>query len=336
MRILKRYIIPRIIQFFVVVFIGITITFIVPRFTPLDPVQMTINRVASYGAQYLDAETLEHLKQTLTDLYGLKGTIFEQYVRFWNRLLHGDFGPSLAMFPTPVIEVISNSIPWTLGLLIMSILIAWLVGNFIGGIAGYFSEKRWAKVLSVIAATIYPIPYYFMALVLIIVFGYLIPVFPIIGGLSIGMQPSFSFGLIIDLIKHAFLPSLSLIIVGIGWWFLSMKALSSTTKSEDYVQYAEAAGIPQSKILFGYVMKNSMLPQVTNLALSLGGVFNGALVTEYFFAYPGIGQILYMAVTNGDFNLMMGISVFSIFTIASAALLIDLVYPLIDPRVRYR
>jgi peptide/nickel transport system permease protein len=150
------------------------------------------------------------------------------------------------------------------------------------------------------------------------------------------MQPSFSFSFLVDLVKHAFLPSLSLIIVGTGWWFLSMKALSSTTKSEDYVQYAEAAGIPQSKILFGYVMKNSMLPQFTNLALSLGGVFNGALVTEYFFAYPGIGQTLYMAVTNGDFNLMMGISVFSIFAIASAALVIDLLYPLIDPRVRYR
>lgn len=336
MKVLWKYIIPRIIQYLVVIFVGITITFFAPRLTPLDPVQATLNRVTSYGAQYLDAETLEHLKETLADLYGLKGNIFEQYVRFWKRLLKGDFGPSLAIFPTPVMEVISTSLPWTVGLLIVSALLSWIIGNFIGGIAGYFNEKRWARVLSVIAASIYPIPYYFMAIILVIVFGYLIPVFPIFGGLSIGIQPSFSWHFVVDLLKHAFLPALSIIIVGIGWWFLSMKALSSSVKSEDFVVYAEITGIPESKILFSYVMKNSLLPQITNLALQIGGIFNGALVTEYVFSYPGMGQTLYMAVTNGDFNLMMGISTMAVVAIATATLLIDLLYPLIDPRIRYQ
>lgn len=115
-----------------------------------------------------------------------------------------------------------------------------------------------------------------------------------------------------------------------------MKALSSVTKSEDYVIYAQIIGLPEKDILFNYVMKNALLPQITNLALQIGGVFNGALITEYVFAYPGLGQTLYMAVANGDFNLMMGISVISISAIATATLIIDLVYPLIDPRIHHK
>lgn len=331
-----RYLIPRFVQYLIVIFVGITIVFLVPRLTPLDPVQMTLNRVMSYGAQYLDPQALEHLRETLTDLYGLKGSILEQYKNFWKRLIKGDFGPSLALFPTPVLEVISNSLPWTVGLLMWSIVIAWFIGNIIGGIAGYFNEKKWSKILSAIAASIYPIPYYFLAIVLIILFGYLIPIFPIFGGMSIGIKPAFSLYFLLNLLKHAFLPSLSIIIIGIGWWFLSMKALSSVTKSEDYVIYAQIIGLPEKDILFNYVMKNALLPQITNLALQIGGVFNGALITEYVFAYPGLGQTLYMAVANGDFNLMMGISVISISAIATATLIIDLVYPLIDPRIHHK
>ncbi len=334
MNLLKRYILPRLIQYFIVIFIGITIVFLAPRFIPLDPVISVINRITAYGAQYMDPEALEKLTETLKELYGLKGSIFEQYIKFWKRLFRGDFGPSLTIFPTPVISIIKNSLPWTAGLLIIAALLSWSIGNILGGLAGYFSNKKWAKVLSVIAMVIYPIPYYIMALILIILFAYVFPIFPIVGGYSIGINPSFSF--IFSLIKHAFLPALALVIVGIGWWFLSMRSLTSTITSEDYVVYAETMGIPKNKVLFQYVMKNSMLPQITNLALQIGGIFSGSLVTEYVFSYPGIGQVLYMAINNGDFNLLMGIVTFSILGIATAALLIDLLYPLFDPRVRYR
>ena len=331
---IRRYIIPRLIQFFIVIFIGITITFIVPRITPIDPVEAVINRIMQYGV-YMDASSIEQMRATLVDLYGLSGSVIEQYGRYLLRLVSGDLGPSLSMFPTPVTEIIYNALPWTLGLLLTSMMISWVIGNILGGVSGYFSEKKWSKAISMVATTVYPIPYYIMGLIMIILFVYLIPLFPMIGGFSIGLTPSFSLGFIASLLKHAFLPALSLITIGCGWWFLSMKALSSTTKSEDFVQYAEASGIPRHKILFGYVIKNSMLPQVTQLALQIGGVFNGALVTEYLFSYPGLGQVLYIAITNGDFNLIMGISIFSVVAIALAALVVDLIYPLIDPRVSY-
>ncbi|ACK41492.1 MULTISPECIES: ABC transporter permease [Dictyoglomus] len=336
MNFLKRYIIPRLIQYFIVIFIGITVVFLVPRLTPLDPVVTVLNRMTAYGAQYLDPSAIEKLKETMMELYGLKGNVLEQYLKFWGRLFKGDFGPSLSIFPTPVISIIMNSLPWTAGLLITVALLSWIIGNILGGLAGYYGDRNWAKILGLLAMTIYPIPYYIMALVLLILFAYVFPLFPMTGGYSVGLTPSFSLEFILNVLKHAFLPALSLILIGIGWWFLSMRSLTSTIVSDDYVVYAQIMGIPSRRILFQYVMRNALLPQITNLALQIGGIFSGSLITETVFSYPGLGQMLYMAINNGDYNLIMGIAVFSIVGIATAALLIDLLYPLFDPRVRYR
>jgi len=334
MEILRRYIIPRIIQWLVVIFIGISVTFMIPRLTPMNPVQTTLNRLAAYST--MNPEATEKLEKTLTDLYGLKGSILEQYIRFWRHLLKGDLGPSLTMFPTPVIKVITTSLPWTAGLLIISTLVSWGIGIFIGTLTGYFSEKKWAQALDTIIMCIYPIPYYIMALILVILFAYFFPIFPLMGGASIGVKPSFSWTFMSSILTHGFLPAISLIIIATGWRFLSQKALTSTVVASDYVIYAEAAALPSRKILFQYVMRNTLLPQITDLALSLGIIFSGALITEYVFSYPGIGQVLYTAILQGDFNLMMGITIFSIVGIATAALMIDLLYPLFDPRIRYR
>jgi peptide/nickel transport system permease protein len=125
-------------------------------------------------------------------------------------------------------------------------------------------------------------------------------------------------------------------LIGTAFRFIIAKALASTIVSSNYVSYAEMAGLPKRKIIFGYVMRNSLLPQVTDLALSLGALFEGALITEVVFAYPGIGFQLFTAILQSDFNLIMGVTIFSIVGIATAVLLVDLLYPLLDPRVRYR
>lgn len=182
MKVLKTYIIPRIIQYIVVIFIGITIVFIVPRLTPIDPVQTTIYRLTSYGGAYMEPEALASMQNTLKELYGLEGSLVEQYFAFWKHLFTFDFGPSLSMFPTPVMEIIMISLPWTLGLLLSTILISWIIGNILGGLAGYFKEKKWSNVLAVVAMSIYPIPYYVMALILVILFVYVLPIFPMMGG----------------------------------------------------------------------------------------------------------------------------------------------------------
>ena len=335
MGVLKDYLIPRIATYVFVIFIGISICFFVPRLTGVDPVLAVINRLSAYG-QYYDPDALSQLVDSMEELYGLKGSLLDQYVGFLKRAFLGDFGPSLSHFPTPAVSIMNRALPWTISLLLISTVISWLVGNLIGGIAGYFSERTWAKTLGVFATVVYPTPYYIMALLLIMLLAYVIPIFPSYGAIAIGTNPSISLEFLLNYIYYATLPALSLIIVGYGWWFLSMRSLVAHTKSDDYVQFGEMTGLPRRKLLLKYVIRNSLLPQVTGISVALAGIFSGAMITEVIFSYPGIGYILYESVINGDFNLMMAIVTYSIIATATAILVLDLVYPLIDPRIRYR
>jgi len=301
---------------------------------PSDPVEHQLNQITAQGA-YLDPESVDQVRETLKELYGLEGSTFHQYLSFWKRLFTGDMGPSFTQFPTPVMTLISISLPWTIGLVLASILISWLTGTFIGGLAVSYPDSFFTKVIEFFAMGVRPIPYYIMALSLVIIFSYFLPIFPMAGGYSMGAKIGFNLEFILDLIRHAFLPILSLVLVGIGSWYLQMRNVASNVVEEDYVIYAEAAGLPKRKIIFSYIMRNAIMPQITGLALNLGFIFGGALITEIVFSYPGIGTLLYTAINAGDYNLIMGITIFSIVGVSTAMLIIDLIYPLIDPRVRY-
>lgn len=333
-RVLTRYILPRIFIFLLVIFVGVTLCFFIPRLTPLDPVWAIVNRLSAYG-EYYDPEVLREMVSALKRLYGLEGTLWDQYVDFWRRVLAGDFGPSLNYFPTPATAIVYNALPWTIGLLSMSTIISWILGNILGTFASYYSNKRWTKAFGAFAISVYPIPYYIMALVLVIVFTYILPIFPSFGAVSIGIKPSLTVEYLSDIFSHALMPAFSLVIVGYGWWFLSMRMITNSVRFDDYVVFGEVMGLPNRKLFFNYVMRNALLPQVTGLSMSLSSIFSGALITETVFSYPGVGYILYVAVTSGDFNLMMAIITYSIIAVSSAMLIIDLLYPLIDPRIRY-
>ena len=166
-------------------------------------------------------------------------------------------------------------------------------------------------------------------------FGYVFQWFPVAGGTSIGSQPSLSWPYIEDVLRHAFLPAMSLILLGWAGWFQTMKLVVQNVNSADYVQYAKMGGIRENKLVNRYVIRNGLLPQITALALIFGNLFGGALIVEIVFSYPGMGTLLYNAILGGDYNLIMGITVFSIVGIATAILIIDLTYPLFDPRIRY-
>jgi peptide/nickel transport system permease protein len=329
---LKSYAAPRLLQWAVVIFIGATVTFVIPRLLPTDPVEQTIRRVSS--SQLTDPRAVEAFRQAMQDLYGLQGTPFEQYLRFWGRLLHGDLGPSLGAFPTPVTQIIRDGLPWTLGLLGTTTILSWLVGIVLGTLAAYYNDRRWSHALGGILVTIYPIPYFILSLLLILAFTFYLPFFPLVGGSS--GTASFSFAYFLSILQHSFLPALSLMLLGTAFRFIVARALASTMLSSDAVTYAEIAGLPRRRIIFGYVLRNSLLPQITDLALGIGALFEGALITEFVFAYPGVGYRLYTAILQSDFNLIMGVTIFSIVGIATAALVLDLIYPLFDPRVRYR
>ena len=213
-------------------------------------------------------------------------------------------------------------------------LLTWALGNLLGGLAGYYQNKRALKILAVVAMGLHPVPYYIVAFVLLVIFGYLWPLLPIAGGYGMNIQQGFNLTFVLSVLKHSILPALSLMLVGLGGWFLGMRSLVSNIVSEDYVIYAELAGVDKSRILGSYVMRNALLPQVTGLALSLGAIFNGAIITEQVFGYPGVGSLLVSAVYAGDYGLVLGVATISILGVATAVLIIDLVYPLFDPRVR--
>lgn len=332
MRLLKEFILPRLLQWFIVVFVGVTVTFLIPRLSPINPIEQAMGRMTSF--QNMDPDAALSLRATLEDLYGLNGNIFEQYINFWKRVMQGDLGPSFFAFPRPVTEIIGAGIGWTVGLLGTSIVISWLLGIILGTIAGYFPNSWWSQIIEKTLIIIYPVPYLIVAFVLLILFTYYWPVFPLVGG-GRG-EPGFTWEYIASVLHHGFLPALSIIVGSTAFRFMMAKALSSSEVSSDYVQYAELAAVPPRKILFFYVARNTMLPQVTDLALSLGAIFEGALITEVLFSYPGLGYVLFNAINNADYNLLMGITLLSIVGIATASLLVDLCYPLLDPRVRLR
>ncbi|MCG2629212.1 ABC transporter permease [Bradyrhizobium sp. WYCCWR 13023] len=326
------YVGRRLAQFLLVVFIGINIAYVVTHASPIDPVEQSISAVTSFGNTAPDA--IEQMRKSLRELYGLGGTPVQQYLTFWKRILSADFGPSLSAFPTPVGTLIGRALPWTAGLLTVSTLIAWVLGNLLGGLAGYYRQSRGLKLMGVIAMGLHPIPYYILAMLLLILFGFIWPVLPISGGATMNLPQTLTPEFVFSVLQHAVLPALSLILIGVGSWFLGMRSLVSNVLAEDYVVYAELAGVNSWRILTSYVMRNALVPQVTGLAMSLGGIFNGAVITEKVFGYPGLGSLLVDAVYAGDYGLVLGVTTISILSVSVGVLAIDLLYPLLDPRVK--
>ena len=334
MRAFALYALKRLGQFVLVVFIGINIAYLITHATPIDPVEQSVAAATSFGQT--SPEAIAMLRESLRELYGLTGSPMEQYVTFWRRIVAADFGPSLSAFPTPVTTLIARALPWTIGLLVTATLLAWLLGNVLGGLAGYYRESRIFRFMGVIAMGLHPVPYYIAGFVLIVIFGYLWPVLPITGGRDMNMGQQMDVEHVLSILRHAILPAVSLMLIAIGGWFLGMRSLVSNVVTEDYVTYAEIGGVAKNRILYSYVMRNALVPQVTGLAMSLGTIFNGAVITEQIFGYPGIGSLLVSAVYAGDFSLVLGVTTMSIIGVSVAVLLIDLVYPLLDPRVEAR
>jgi len=326
------YALKRLLQFALVVFIGINLAYLITHATPIDPVEQTVSAATAFGNT--SPEAIAMMRKSLREIYGLEGNLWNQYAIFWQRVLVGDFGPSLSAFPTPVSTLIGRALPWTVGLLSVSTILAFALGNLLGGLAGYFADSRLLKIAGLAVMAVHPIPYYIVAFVVLIAFGYVWPVLPISGGYRINITWGWNADFILSVVSHAILPVTSLVLVGIGGWFMGMRSLVSNVVTEDYVTYAELAGVSRGKILGAYVMRNALVPQVTGLAMSLGSIFNGAIITEQVFGYPGIGTLLISAVHAGDYSLVVGIASVSIVAVSTAVLFIDLVYPLLDPRVK--
>ena len=328
---LSKFLLTRIMVWILTIFVGITVVFFLQRMMPSDPINNMIGKITSMGTS-LSPEEIESMRTALMRQYGLDGTLLEQYGQTLKNLLRFDFGLSIANYPTPVSVMIGRALPYTVALLLTTTILSWIIGNAIGLLAGFKKEKWYSKTLETISMCIYPTPYFMLALVIMILMAYVKRWYPLIPS----FRPfEFTFAWFSDAIHNSFMPALSLMLVGTGWWIISMKSLAANVAEEEYVNYGRLKGLPEHTIGYRYVFRNSILTQVTALALHIGSAFSCSLMCEIIFSYPGIGQLVNTAINNSDYNLLTGVIFISIFAVATSTLLVDLLYPLIDPRIRY-
>jgi len=314
-----------------VIFVSLTINFIVPRLVPGSPIEIIIAQL-SYQGQKIGSE---NLVAEYKRMFGLDKDIITQYICYLKEIFKGNLGYSIVSFPTTVNELIIRRLPWTIGLLSFTTIISWLLGNLLGVLVGWRETKsRLGNILIMIPLMLGVLPYYLLAIILIFLLAYLIPLFPMSGGYSLTITPRLTLSFILDVLYHSTLPALSIILSSLGWWFISARSLVTVIKGEDFILMAEAKGLPRRIILWKYAFRNAILPQITGLALSLGNIIGGALLTEMVFTYPGIGWLLYHAIVTSDYPTIQGIITLIVISISTAMLLIELIYPLLDPRIK--
>jgi peptide/nickel transport system permease protein len=327
-----RYLAQRFVIFLATIVISVTVVFVVPRMVPGSPLSAVFSKLAAVGGSLNAPELVEEYNR----LFGLDESVWQQYVSYLRELFRGNLGYSISSFPSHVSDLLRAALPWTVGLLTVTTVLSWVLGSLIGAVVGWSGGKsRFFQALVPVALVLYTTPYYILALIFVFLFGFYWKIFPLSGAYSVGLTPELSLHFIGDVVRHAVLPALSIIFVSLGWWFLSMRSLITSLKGEDFILQAEAKGLSERRILWNYAFRNALLPQATGLALSLGHIVGGALITEVIFAYPGIGWLIYNAITGLDFPVIQGSVLLIIVSVASANFVIDILYPLIDPRIRY-
>jgi peptide/nickel transport system permease protein len=251
-----------------------------------------------------------------------------------NLFFEFDLGPSFIAFPTPVQDLLLRALPWTVGLMTVSVLISWGLGLLIGAVAAWHHDSPASGIITNISIALSQVPAYLIALFLLLFLGYQWNLLPTRGAFDGQYDIGWNWNFIRSLTTHSILPSLSIIIVSLAGWILSTRSLVISNIGEDYLMYAEAKGLISGAIIVRYALRNALLPQATGLALTMGAMMNGQLLIEMMFVYPGLGQVMSRAVQIFDYNTMMGVIIFSIISVMTASLLVDLLLPVLDPRVR--
>jgi peptide/nickel transport system permease protein len=305
---------------------AVTLNFLLPRLIPGDPVSRMLERF--HGTLGPDAVF------ALRALFGqTKQNVFGQYIDYWGRLFHGDLGVSFTSYPTPVLTILAQGLPWTLGLIGVCTVLSFLLGTALGAVAGW-RRGSWVDSLIPLTTFLTSIPYFWFALIVVYVFALQLHWFPLSGGYRPGLTPGLSADFITSVVKHAALPALAIVVSSIGYWLLGMRNMMVTTLAEDYVMLARAKGLSRRRIMTTYAARNALLPSLAGFALSLGFIVAGSIITEVVFNYPGIGYALFQAVQGQDYPLMQGIFFVITMAVLTANLLADFVYVLLDPRTR--
>jgi peptide/nickel transport system permease protein len=321
----KRYLARKLVLYLLTFFVAVTIDWAIPRLMPGDPINGLIARLQA------DPTAAQELHGYYTESFGLDEPLWRQYLNFWYGLLHGDLGPSIAYVGSSVSELIRAAIPYTLALLVPAVVLSYMAGNRVGALAARRKvlDNTALPVAYVLTAT----PYVWLALLLAYVLAFRLEIFPVSGAYDFSLQPEYSWEFARSFLQHWFLPFLTLFLVLFGGWAIGMRNLIIYELEADYANYLQALGAP-SRLVRQYAYRNAVLPQMSGLALALGAVVGGAIVTEIVFGYPGIGSLILTAIQNRDYFLLQGIFLFIIVGVLIANFIVDIAYVIVDPRTR--
>jgi peptide/nickel transport system permease protein len=304
--------------------VAITVNFALPRLMPGNPIQDLIGKIQS---QVTPAE-INAIRLSFGDTnQGWLG----QYFTYITQMFHGNLGISITL-GAPVTSILRESVPWTVGLIGISTIISFVVGTFAGAMLGWTRGSRFDTLIPT-ATFFQAVPYFFLATVMLLAFGSDLHWFPVLGAYNQTVIPGWNWAYILNVIRYAELPLISIVLSSIAGWMLGMRNMMITMIGEDFVLMAVAKGLPRRKVIF-HAARNAVLPSIANLSLAIGLVVSGALLVELVFNYPGVGDLLLQAVLNADYPLIQGIFLVITLTVLAANLIADFIYLALDPRTR--
>ena len=327
-----NYIVKRVSLFLAVIIAAASLNFFVPRLgTGRDPIREKLGQLAASGG--LRQDGIEAMVKAYQEKFGLDQPLYMQYFNFLGDTLTFDLGYSLANYPARVGQMIGNAIPWTIGLMVVSVLIGFALGTLIGALSAWPNAPPLIRKMSIPFMAQSAIPPYLLGLIVLYVLGLKLELFPLSGGYSPGMLATPSIEFYLDVLHHSVLPALAIVLQAVGFWALGMRGMMITASGEDFVTLAEANGLRNKTIFFRFGLRNALLPQFTALGLSLANVVAGQVIVEVIFAYPGIGTVLFQAIQASDYTVINGVVLFLILSIGLVTMLMDFLYPLLDPRI---
>jgi len=327
---LGKYLLRKVLWYSGALLAALVLNFLLPRLVPGSPVDAIIAQMTQGGG--VQGEQLQAIHENFMREFGLNKPMWEQFLTYLQNLSHGDLGTSFGLYPAKVSGLVADALPWSIAIQLPAVLIGWLVGNVIGALAAFKGGMmdRGAFVSSLFLSSM---PYYCLAIILLYVFAVAWPVLPAGRGYSFGVSPELTWTFFSDAVTHYWLPFLSLMLIFVGGQAVGMRSMAIYELGSDYVNYARGLGLPDGRVV-RYIFRNAMLPQLTGLALSIGGLVGGALITEIVFSYPGIGSLLFSAISQNDYPLIQAITLIIAVAVLLANFLVEVAYGFVDPRIR--
>jgi peptide/nickel transport system permease protein len=330
-----NFYVRRVTFYIVTLWAAVSLNFLLPRMLPGDPAAIMLGKLRrANGGRPLSEETVQTIRSILGAEKGM--SLWDQYLAYWGRLLQGDLGTSSTRYPAQVGDLIAGALPWTVVLVGTATVLSFVIGLAVGAWVGW---KRGTALDHLVPATtvLQSIPYFWLALVLVAIFSVQLGLLPIVGGYDVfefPAGPEFSWAFFVSAVQHAILPAITIVLSSVGGWLLGMRNMMVSTMSEDYVVTAEAKGLTPGRIRTRYAARNAAIPSLAGFGIALGFVVAGSIVMEQVFSYPGIGKLMIQAVQGLDYALMQGVFLVITLTVLAANFVMDLLYGLIDPRVR--